>query len=134
MDAQGPLRAFRDRYVASYTGLSYDLAPGVIGIHPERLAQVPELSGKRVLVTREGQPPRGPRPAFTVLPLTRLMRNALGLAAGGGVVFSSFDLEDPSARPMLEGIEWGEAVFLNAAFARLPDPESAIRRPGLSAS
>lgn len=134
MDAHGPLRAFRDRYVASYTGLSYDLAPGVLGIHPERLVQVPELAGRRVAVTRETPAPRGVRPAFTVVPLTRLMRNALGLARDGGVVFSSFDLEDPAARPILEDIQWGEAVFLNAAIGRLPDPADAVRRPGLSAS
>ena len=134
MDAHGPLRAFRDRYVASYTGLSYDLAPGILGIHPEKLVQVPELAGRRVTVTREAPLPRGVRPAFTVVPLTRIMRNARGLAERGGVVFSSFDLEDPVTRPILEGIEWGEAVFLNAAIERLPDPSDAVRRPGLSAS
>ena len=132
MDAHGPLRAFRDRYVASYTGLSYDLAPGVLGIHPEKLAQVPELAGRKVLVTREDALPRGLRPSFTVVPLTRMMRNALSLAEGGGVVFSSFDLEDPAASPILADLEWGEAVFLNSALDRLPDP--AVRRPGLSAS
>ena len=130
MDAHGPLRAFRDRYVASYTGLSYDLAPGVIGIHPEKLVQVPELAGKRVLVTREAALPRGVRPSFTVVPLGRMMRNALRLGEQGGVVFSSFDLEDPAARPILEDLQWGEAVFLNSALARLPDPSATVRRPG----
>lgn len=131
MDAHGPLRAFRDRYVASYSGVSYDLAPGVIGIHPTNLHQVPELAGRRVLVTHEALPPRVAR-SFTVVSLTRIMRNAIELAQEGGVVFSSFDLDDPEGARILGDLEWGDSVFLNSALSRLPDP--AVRRPGLSAS
>lgn len=132
MEAHGPLRAFRDRYVASYTGLSYDLAPGVIGIHPEKLVQVPELAGKEVVVSLQTPLPRGLRPCFTIVPLHRMMRNALQLAQRGGVVFSSFDLDDPAASSLLADLEWGEPVFLNSAITRLPDP--SVRRPGLSAA
>lgn len=127
MDAHGPLRAFRDRYVASYTGLSYDLAPGVIGVHPGRLTHVPELAGKRVAVSHESLATRAPRPTFTVVPLSRLMRNALSLAQTGGVVFSSFDLEDPGASGFLAALREGDSVFLNSAIDRLPEPR--VRRP-----
>ena len=127
MDAHGPLRAFRDRYVASYNGLSYDLAPGAIGIHPGHLAQVPELAGRRVLVSHEALPTRGPRPCFTVVPLDRLMRDAIRLAEGGGVVFSSFDLDEPDSADFLAPLQEGAAVFLNAAIGRLPEP--GVRRP-----
>lgn len=127
MDAHGPLRAFRDRYVASYNGLSYDLAPGVIGIHPGSLATVPELAGRRVLATHESLSPRGPRPFFTVLPLSGMMRDAMRLAEGGGVVFSSFDLDEPATHGFLADLHEGNAVFLNAAIARLPDP--GVKRP-----
>lgn len=131
MDAHGPLRAFRDRYVASYSGVSYDLAPGVIGIHPDNLAQVPELAGRRVLVTHETLQPLAARP-FRVVALTRMMRNAMTLAEDGGVVFSTFDLDDPDGHRVLAALEWGDSVFLNSALSRLPEP--TVRRPGLSAA
>lgn len=132
MDAHGPLRAFRDRYVASYSGLSYDLAPGAIGVHPDNLASVPELVGRRVLVTHQAAGPLVPRPFFTVVALGRMMRNAWSLAEQGGVVFSSFDLDDPHGGRLLGTLEEGDPVFLNAAVSRLPEP--AVRRPGLTAA
>lgn len=132
MDAHGPLRAFRDRYVASYTGLSYDLAPGVIGVHPSCMSQVPELAGRHVLVSHEALPSRAPRPCFTVVPISRMMRNALVLAESGGVVFSSFDLDDPGACRFLAALREGDSIFLNSALDRLPDP--GVRRPTVGAA
>lgn len=129
MSNQGPLRAFRDRYVASFDGLSYDLAPGAVGVHPDHLRLVPELAGRRVLVSHAATPslPLGHRPAFTVVSLTPLMRNACSLAEAGGVVFSTFDLDDPSHGRLLEALGEGETVFLNSALDRLP--EVVVRRP-----
>lgn len=123
------LRAFRDRYVASFGGLSYDLAPGAIGVAPEVLAEAPELEGKPVLVTDGRGPPAtlDRRPTFVVMGLTRLMRNA-SQAASCGVVFSSFDLEDPRAAPLLEHLGVGDTLYLNSALGRL-DWEAAVKRP-----
>jgi len=122
----GPLRAFRDRYVAGYVGVSYDLAPRVIGIHPANARFVPELPGRRVLVQAERAHARL-TPAFTVVALDRMMRNARELAEQGGVVFSSFDLEDPDVAPLLAHADRGDAMYLNAALERLPD--EIVRRP-----
>lgn len=131
----GPLRAFRDRYVAGYGGVSYDLAPRALGVHPERLAQVPELEGRTVLVSlgRGGPQPLSRRPAFTVVATSRAMRNAAGIAERGGVVFSCYDLDDPDAARLLADLGVGDPVFLNAALDRLVG--EVVRRPGgLSAS
>ena len=128
--AGGPLRAFRDRYVAAFGGVSYDLAPRAIGVHPASLALAPDLPGRRVLVQAEDAHP-GPlhkRPSFTVVVLDRLMRNARGLAEAGGVVFSSFDLDDPSVASFLARLDFGDALYLNASLERLPDV--VLRRPG----
>lgn len=124
-----PLRAFRDHYAAPFVGVSYDLAPGSIGLHPDHLGQVPELAGRRVLVTRDRGPrtPLHKRPAFRVVLITQLMRNAQQVGAEGGVVFSPFDLDDPGARPLLEDIDVGDVVYLNAAVERLPG--YALKRP-----
>jgi hypothetical protein len=125
----GPLRAFRDHYVAAYGGISYDLAPRAIGVHPGALALAPELPGRRVLVQPEHAAP-GPlhkRPAFTVVVTDHLMRNARGLAEAGGIVFSSFDLEDPVVAHLLARLDWGDPLYLNAALERLPD--GVLKRP-----
>lgn len=126
----GPLRAFRDRYVAGFSGVSYDLAPRAIGVHPAAVARVPELPGRRVLVqTDESLPaPLHRRPAFTVVVLDHLMRNARALAEFGGVVFSSFDLDDPAVASFLGHLDTGDALYLNASLDRLPDV--VVRRPG----
>lgn len=125
----GPLRAFRDRYVAGYGGVSYDLAPRIVGVHPAHTLLVPELPGRRVLVQPElaHLPPLHRRPAFTVVALDRLMRNAREMAESGGVVFSSFDLEDPDIAPLLHHVAVGDALYLNASVERLPD--EILRRP-----
>lgn len=119
--AAGPLRAFRDRYVAALAGLSYDLAPRVVGVHPDHLAQAPELPGREVLVSPgQGKPePLAHRPAFRVVEMTRLMRDALGVGADGGVVFSVFDFDDPVTARLLGRLTPGQPVYLNAAVDRL---------------
>jgi len=127
-----PFRAFRDRYVAAFAGLSYDLAPRAVGLHPEHLAQVPELADADVLVTSESVKP-GPlhkRPAFRVVPLTALMRDALGVASHG-VVFSVYDLDDPPAARLIERLEPGGSLILNSAVGRLSG--DIIRRPDSAA-
>jgi hypothetical protein len=126
----GPLRAFRDRYVAGYGGVSYDLAPRAIGVHPGALAMAPELPGRRVLVQAEDahRLPLHRRPAFTVVVLDHLMRNARELAQRGGVVFSSFDLDDPAVASLLANVDLGDPLYLNASLERLPDV--FVRRPG----
>lgn len=130
----GLVRAFRDRYVASYGGVSYDLAPRVVGVHPEQLAKVPELAGREVLVTHEAlrPAPLHRRPSFTVVALSRLMRDALGRGEPGGVVFSVYDLEDPMAGPLLSHLGHGEPVFLNASLDRLGGGD-VVRRPPTAA-
>lgn len=128
----GPFRAFRDRYVAPFGGLSYDLAPRAVGIHPEHLKHVPELAGREVLVSADGirPAPLHTRPSFQVVPVHELMRDARGVAEQG-VVFSVFDLDDPLAGGILQRFLPGESLFLNSAVERLRDP---IRRPGDSAA
>lgn len=125
----GPIRAFRDRYVAAFSGVSYDLAPGSLGVHPEHLGDAREILGRTVLVSHEGAltTPMWCRPAFEVVPLSRLMRNAREVAWAGGVVFSSFDLDEPAAARVLAPLGVGDAVFLNASLDRLP--EATLRRP-----
>lgn len=127
-----PFRAFRDRYVAPFAGLSYDLAPRTVGVHPEHLATVPELADRDVLVTHDmSRPvPLHKRPAFRVLELNDLMRDALGHATHG-VVFSIFDLDDPLAGHLIDRIKLGESVFLNAAVDRLKG--DVLRRPDSAA-
>lgn len=127
----GPVRAFRDHYAAPFVGVSYDLAPGALGVHPDHLGQAPELAGRDVLVTRDRarRTPLHRRPSFRVFVLAPAMRNATEVAAEGGIVFSSFDLEDPDAAPLLADIAPGEVLYLNAAVGRLPG--TAIRRPFL---
>lgn len=127
----GPLRAFRDRYVAPFAGVSYDLAPGAVGVDPSCLENAPELPGRMVIVSREDAPTWQPvRPAFVVVALTALMRDARRLAAAGGVVFSTFDVDDPDAGTVLEGLGVGESVFLNASLERLPP--TGVRRPSFN--
>lgn len=125
----GPFAAFRDRYVAAFAGVSYDLAPGAVGVDPDFLGNAPELAGRTVLVSHDARAPRAmpQRPLFLVVGLTRMMRNALGRAADGGVVFSTFDLDDPARRGVLEALDPGDAVYLNASVHRLPDVR--VRRP-----
>lgn len=126
----GLFRAFRDRYVASFGGLSYDLAPGAIGVERALLENAPELEGRSVLVT-DGRGPPGAfdrRPAFLVVALDRMMRNAQAVASEGGVVFSSFDLDNPRAAHLLEGLGAGDTLYLNSAVDRLRFDE-AIKRP-----
>jgi hypothetical protein len=125
----GPFAAFRDRYVAAYAGVSYDLAPGAVGVDPDFLQNAPDLAGRLVLVSHDARAARRivQRPTFLVVALDRLMRNALGAAALGGVVFSTFDLEDPARGTVLEGLDPGDSVYLNAAVDRLPDVN--VRRP-----
>lgn len=127
--APGPFAPFRDCYVASYAGVSYDLAPGAVGVDPAFLDNARDLPGRVVLVARDGGParPAATRPAFLVVALTRLMRNALGAASDGGVVFSSFDLDDPHRAPLLGRLGHGDPLYLNAAVDRLPD--ATVRRP-----
>lgn len=127
-----PFRAFRDRYVASFAGLSYDLAPRTVGVHPEHLAAVPELAGRDVLVTHDTSRPTPlhKRPAFRVLALNALMRDALDHATHG-VVFSIFDLDDPLAGHLVDRIKLGESVFLNASVERLGG--DILRRPDSAA-
>ena len=133
MTDRGPLRAFRDRYVAAYGGVSYDLAPRAVGVHPDHLRPVPELAMREVLVSTEQAHPGSVvhRPSFTVVPLVPLMQDAWNLAAEGGVVFSSFDLDDPRAEPVLGDLQQGDAVYLNSALSRLG---FALRRPDYSAA
>jgi hypothetical protein len=128
-----PLRAFRDHYVAPYGGVSYDLEPRAVGVHPEDLAGAPELAGRTVLVSREGERarPLHLRPTFTIVALTRLMEDAVRRVASGSLVFSSFDLDDPTAGDMLAGMHEGDPVFLNASVDRLP--AAALRRPDFAA-
>lgn len=127
-----PFRAFRDRYVAPYGGLSYDLAPRAVGVHPDHLAKVPELAGKEVLVSPEhGRvAPLSRRPSFEIVELSAAMRDALGRSAMG-VVFSVFDLEDPVAGRLIAQLEPGHPVFLNTALDRLQG--EVVRRPGTAA-
>lgn len=127
----GPFRAFRDRYVASFGGLSYDLAPRAVGVHPEHLARVPELAGREVLVTHEGlrPAPLTTRPAFRIVELSDRMRDALGVAARG-LVFSVFDLDDPTAARLIAHLAPGESVYLNSALDRLPSAH--LRRPDVA--
>lgn len=125
----GPFRAFRDRYVAAYAGLSYDLAPRAVGVHPDHLARVPELADREVLVSADGlrAAPLSTRPAFRITALNALMRDALGVARHG-VVFSVFDLDDPAAAKLIERLAPGESVFLNSALDRMQG--AVVRRPG----
>lgn len=123
------LRAFRDRYVAFFGGLSYDLAPGVAGVAPQVADAVPDLMGREVLVA-DGRRPH-PGASFTVISLDRLMRNAREVAAGDRIVFSSFDLDDPGAAALLERLRLGDPLYLNTTFDRLKDP--TIRRPSFGA-
>lgn len=126
----GPFPAFRDRYVAAYAGVSYDLAPGAMGVDPDFLQNAPDLPGRIVLVSHDARVPRPlprRRPAFLVVALDRMMRNAMGAAALGGVVFSTFDLDDPARGTVIEALDPGDPVYLNAAVDRLPDV--AVRRP-----
>lgn len=132
MDRQpnaGPLRAFRDRYVASFMGLSYDLAPGSVGVHPDHLQHAPDLAGRQVLVSEETgrSAPMGRRPVFEVVLVERLMRNAREIAGRGGVVFSCFDLDTPDTGRWLAHLQPGQPVFLNAAVERLRG--DIVRRP-----
>lgn len=124
----GPFRAFRDRYVAPFAGLSYDLGPRAVGVHPDHLARVPELADKEVLVSHEGlrPSPLHRRPAFRIVELTAQMRDALGHAERG-VVFSVFDLDDPAASDLVASLHLGESLFLNSAVDRLPG--DVVRRP-----
>lgn len=127
-----PVRAFRDRYVAPFAGVSYDLAPRAVGVHPGHLASVPELAHKQVLVSHDGARP-GPlsrRPAFRIIELTAQMRDALDHAAHG-VVFSVFDLDDPVAGDLIARLQPGASLFLNSAVDRLPD--EIVRRPDSAA-
>jgi hypothetical protein len=128
-----PLRAFRDRYVAAFAGVSYDLAPRAVGVLPEDLAAAPELEGRTVLASREGERarPLHLRPTFTVVSLSRMMRDALRHVASGSLVFSTFDLDDPAAGGLLAALREGETVFLNASVSRLPAVE--LRRPDFAA-
>lgn len=130
--APGPLKAFRDRYVAPYAGVSYDLAPGVVGVDPEHLQNAPDLPGRLVVVSHDELPAKAllKRPAFVVVALTRFMRDARRLASEGGVVFSTFDLDDPDAAPVISRLAPGTSVFMNSAVSRLPDV--AVRRPTLN--
>lgn len=125
----GPFAAFRDRYVAAYAGVSYDLAPGAVGVDPDFLQNAPDLPGRIVLVSHDARAARPllQRPTFLVVALTRMMRDALGAAGRGGVVFSTFDLDDPARGTVLEALDPGDSVYLNAAVGRLPDV--AVRRP-----
>lgn len=126
----GLLRAFRDRYVASFGGLSYDLAPGAVGVDPETLEQAPELEGRRVLVSTGHERPvmLDHRPSFIVTSVTRLMRDAREVAQNsGGVVFSTFDLDTPRARAFLERVGIGETLFLNASIGLLD--AAVVKRP-----
>lgn len=115
----GLFRAFRDRYVAPYGGVSYDLAPRTVGVHPEHLARVPELEDKQVLVSHDhARPaPLHRRPSFHVVELRAGMRDALGRAEAG-LVFSVFDLDDPVACRLLGELEPGRSVFVNTALDR----------------
>lgn len=126
-----PFRAFRDRYVAPFAGLSYDLAPRTVGVHPQHLAEVPELADRDVLVTHDTSRPMPlhKRPAFRVLELNTMMRDALGHAAQG-VVFSIFDLDDPEAATLLDPLRVGASLFLNSALHRLPG--DVVRRPDVA--
>jgi hypothetical protein len=128
----GPFRAFRDRYVAPYAGLSYDLGPRAVGVHPTHLARVPELADREILVSHDGLRPvtLSRRPAFRIVELTPTMRDALDHARDG-VVFSVFDLDDPAAAPLIGGLHPGESVFLNAALDRLGG--EVVRRPDSAA-
>ena len=103
-----------------------------MGVAREHLQNAPELPGRIVLVTHDDMRTRAlaRRPAFFVVALSRIMKDAHRLASEGGLVFSSFDLDDPFAAPVLEGLHEGESVFLNAAVSRLPD--IAVRRPTLT--
>lgn len=126
----GLLRAFRDRYVASFGGLSYDVAPGAVGVDPAILESAPELDGRRVLVRTGHERPviLDHQPTFIVTPLTHLMRNANEVAQnGGGVVFSTFDLETPRAAGLLQRLGVGETLFLNASIGILDG--AAVKRP-----
>lgn len=128
-----PVRAFRDRYAAPFVGVSYDLAPQHIGIHPVHVRETPEIVGKEVLVTRDkSRAPPHRRPAFRVVMIQEIMRNAASVGRVGGVVFSSFDLEDPDASEVISDLEVGEVLYLNAALGRLPD--AALRRPFFDAT
>lgn len=126
----GPFRAFRDRYVAPYAGVSYDLAPRAVGVHPDHLARVPELVGREVLVSHEQarSSPLHRRPAFRIVEVSAQMRDAL-LRSGAGVVFSVFDLDDPVACRLIGGLDPGHPVFLNAAVDRLAG--HAVKRPDI---
>ncbi len=125
----GLFRAFRDRYVAPFGGLSYDLAPRAVGVHPDDLARVPELNGREVLVSADGvrPAPLHKRPSFQIVELSAQMRDALG-ASERGVVFSVFDLDDPVAGRVICRFEPGASLFLNSAVERLPG--EVVRRPG----
>lgn len=130
MGVPGPVRAFRDRYAVPFGGISYDLAPRVVGIRLDDLQRVPELAGRDVLVSADRSAPTAlaRRPAFTVVGIAPSMRNAREVSQEGGLVFSSFDLDDPASGRLLAALHWGDTVYLNAALGRLPDPE--LRRPG----
>lgn len=131
--ASGPFRAFRDRYVAAYAGLSYDLAPRAVGVHPGHLARVPELANRDVLVSSDAVKPAplSTRPAFRVVELNALMRDALGVAQHG-VVFSVYDLDDPLAGRLIEQLAPGASLILNSALDRMGG--DVVRRPPPSAA
>lgn len=128
-----PLRAFRDRYVAAYAGVSYDLEPRAVGVHPDDLAGAPGLAGRRVLVSREGERarPLHLRPTFVVVALSQLMHDAVRRVSRGSLVFSTYDLDDPDSGDMIAGLHEGDPVFLNASVDRLP--AAALRRPDFAA-
>lgn len=123
------VRAFRDHYAAPFVGVSYDLAPRSIGIHPAVVGATPDLAGREVLVMRDrgARTPLHRRPSFRVVLLTGIMRNAMQVGAEGGVVFSPYDYDDPDTAPVLHDMDVGDVVYLNAALDRLP--HAAIRRP-----
>lgn len=128
MEPTGPLRAFRDCYVGLFRGFSYDLAAGAIGVHPDFVQLAPELPGRRVVATHEGHraPPRV-QLACQVVVMDRLMRDARAVGEEGGLVFSTFDLDDPHGRRFLDKLSLGDPVYLNAALSRLPEP--VVKRP-----
>lgn len=129
----GLFRAFRDRYVTSFGGLSYDLAPGVVGLSADLVQVAPELVGRTVLVSDGRGPPStlDHRPSFLVVALSRVMRNASEVAdQAGGVVFSTFDLDTPRAAPLLSHFGTGDTLYLNSAVDLLG--EVVVRRPTFS--
>lgn len=121
-DKPGPFAAFKDHYVAAYGGVSYDLAPGMLGVAPGFARDLP---GKVVTVTHDG--PVAKRPSFLVVEINQLMRHALDTGAEGAVVFSTFDLDDPDRSAVLDSLDLGDSVYLNAAISRLG--AASVKRP-----